>query len=335
MQNGTVLTIILNYKTPDMTLKAAAAARAAMAQIPGEIVIVDNGSEDGSFEQMASAADASGWCADGRLRVVQSPENGGFGAGMNFGMRAGLSDGSAPDFYYLQNSDAFPEDTTISALREFMITTPDAGLAGSFVCGNDGTPHSTAFRFPSLAGEFEGAARTGLITRLLPKAVVAMETPTVATPVNWTAGASLMLRRDMVDAIDGFDETFFLYFEETELCHRAAQAGWRTYFVPDSRITHVGSVSTGMKKWQRTPQYWFDSRQYYFTKTRGPVYALGATVARILGHALYDLRRLVQRKPQADPDHFLRDLIAHTFGTRRRPVRAPSVRYIPVAKDPK
>lgn len=319
----TVLTIILNFRTPEMTIRSAEAARAAMADMAGEIVIVDNDSGDGSFARMSADAEARGWLADGRLRVVESGHNGGFGAGMNYGMKAGLSDGSAPDFYYLLNSDAFPEADTIKALRDFLFTHPEAGIAGSHVYGEDGAPHRTAFRYPSVAGEFETAARTGVISRLLSDAIVALPIPDGATQVDWAAGASLMLRADMIHQIGGFDETFFLYYEETDLCLRAARAGWPTWYVPQSQLVHLGSVSTGMKTWNRTPGYWFDSRRYYFTKNHGAGYAAAATLARIGGQAIWGLRRLLQRKPQDDPNHFLRDLVAHAFGPALSP-RAPA-----------
>ncbi len=327
MSTGSILTIILNYRTPEMTLQAAEAALAEMQHLPGEVLVIDNGSGDGSWEALQEGFQQRGWHKDGKVRLLQSLVNGGFGAGMNIGFAAGLSDGTAPDYYYLLNSDAFVQGETIATLRDFLGQHPGAGLAGSFVQGTDGTPHRTAFRFPSIAGEFEMAARTGIFTRLLAPWVVAMNIPATETQVDWTAGASLMIRRPVLEDIGGFDETFFLYFEETDLCRRAARAGWRTHYVPDSRVTHLGSASTGMKTWSRTPAYWFFSRSHYFTKSHGRAYAALATLARITGCGLYGLRRLIQGKPQADPDHFLRDLIAHALvPSRRSPQRQGETR---------
>ncbi|MFS4582229.1 glycosyltransferase family 2 protein [Phaeobacter sp. C3_T13_0] len=306
-----ILTIILNYKTPEMTLDCATAALEQMEELQGEIVIIDNGSADGSFEQLQKAVHARGWVDSGRLRLIASEHNGGFGAGMNIGFRLGLSDGSAPEFYYLLNSDAFVQPGAICTLRNFLQTTPTAGLVGSYIRGTDSIPHCTAFRFPTIAGEFESSVRTGIVTRLLKDAVVPMEIPTKPTQLDWTAGASLMIRREVIDAVGGFDETFFLYFEETELCHRAARAGWSTHYLPESEVAHVGSASTGMKEWQRTPQYWFDSRLHYFLSTHGRAYTVAATLALVTGSLLYSLRRLVSDKPASDPPHFLRDLICH------------------------
>ncbi|MEX0304290.1 MAG: glycosyltransferase family 2 protein [Leisingera sp.] len=318
-----ILTILLNYRTPDMTLQAAEAALREMEDLSGELLIIDNGSDDGSFDRIRAGAEARGWLDGGRLRLHASPVNGGFGAGMNIGFQMGLSDGSAPEFYYLLNSDAFVQGSTMRTLRDFLLESPGAGLAGSYVRGTDWVPHRTAFRFPSIAGEFEASVRTGIFTRLLKPWVVAMEMPQAEVQVDWTAGASLMIRREVIEEVGGFDETFFLYFEETDLCRRAARAGWRTHYVPESEIAHVGSASTGMKGWRRTPQYWFDSRRHYFVKHHGYTGAALATLARVTGSLIYGMRRMISDKPQADPPHFLRDLCLHSlramFALRRKP----------------
>lgn len=304
MSGPRVLTIVLNWRTPEMSLKAAHAARRAMEGIAGEIVLVDNASGDGSFEAMqAGIADLD------RMRVVQSGRNGGFGAGNNAGMRAGFSDGTRPDYVYILNSDAFPAPDAIAALVAHLEATPKAGLAGSYIHGADGAAHVTCFRFPSALGEFEGAARIGPVSRLLRNQAVPMPVITTTRAVDWVAGASLMIRQDMLDEIGGFDEGFFLYFEETDLCLRASRAGWRTDFVADSRVEHIGSVSTGMKGWDRVPAYWFASRRYYFTKNHGAAYLALVTSAHLLAAGLGTIWRVIRRKGAGRPPHFLRDLV--------------------------
>lgn len=335
MTQPTVLTVILNYRTPDLALKAADAALREMADIAGEIVIVDNASDDGSAERIAQQIAARGWDATGRITLRRSAQNGGFGAGNNLAIRQGLSDGTRPDFIYLLNSDAWPCPGAIHALLEALHDHPEAGIAGSFIKGEDGAPHTTAFRFPSIAGEFEGAVRTGIVTRLLRHAVVPMDLPRSVTPVDWVAGASALMRARMLDEIGLFDETFFLYYEETDLCRRARRAGWQTLYVPQSAVVHLGSVSTGMKTWRRTPRYWFDSRRHYFTKNHGRAYAACATLARIAGAALWRIRAALARRPTGDAPHFLRDLIGHSLrGLLRRPARG-AANLTPVSEDAK
>ncbi|MEI4262294.1 glycosyltransferase family 2 protein [Roseovarius sp. D0-M9] len=318
-----ILVIVLNYRTPELSLKAASHALTAMEGLRGAITIVDNAAGDGSGQMISEAIAARGW---DRVTLLQSGRNGGFGAGNNLGLRAGLPGGAAPDFVYILNSDAWPHPDTIRILLDTLEAHPEAGMAGSRIVGEDGALHRTAFRFPSVPGEFEGAVRTGLFTRLLRDWVVPIPVPEATAPVDWVAGASLMLRQRMLDEIGLFDETFFLYFEETDLCLRAARAGWSCLYVPASEAVHLGSVSTGMRDWARTPDYWFDSRLHYFVQNHGRAYAVAATVARALGEALWRVRCVLTGCTRRDPPHFLRDLIMHGL---RHSVTCRSQRAIP------
>lgn len=306
MSEPCVHAILLNWRTPEMTLRAAETCRAAMDGIAGGLTIVDNDSGDGSEEMLRSKT--TGW---DRVQVLQSGHNGGFGAGNNFGIRAGLPNGARPDYVYLLNSDAFPEPEAIAALLAHLEAHPKTGIAGSTIRGDDDAPHITAFRFPSIASEFEGAIRFGPVSRLLRRHIVPLPMPETTRRVDWLAGASMMIRQEVLDEIGLFDEQFFLYFEETDLCHRAADAGWSTDYVVESRVVHIGSVSTGMKKWARVPRYWLESRWHYFAKRGGRFMALGATLAHVTAGVIWRLRRIIERKPAADPPHFLRDLIHH------------------------
>lgn len=308
----TLLTVLLNWRSAGMTLQAAEAALRALQGIDGALVIVDNDSGDGSYEAMTAAVQARGWDS-GRhaVRVIQSGRNGGFGAGNNVGIRAGLPGGARPDYVYILNSDAFPAPDAIRALLTHLETHPATGFAGSYIHGPDGHAHRTAFRFPSIAGEFEQQARFGPISRLLAGSIVAQPIPDRTGRVDWLAGASLMMRMDVLDRIGLFDETFFLYFEETELCRRAARAGWPTDYVLESRVAHIGSASTGMKDWTRIPEFWLDSRLHYFVTSHGRAYAVAATLAHLAGGALWRARLLIQPRDRVDPPGYLRDMVAH------------------------
>lgn len=310
-----ILTIILNWRTPDMTIRSLEAALRAMDGLQGEIVVVDNDSGDGSFERISEHV------AEQRLdtvRVIRSDRNGGFGAGNNIGIRAGLSDGTVPDYVYVLNSDAFPAEDAISVLSSYLDQNPRAGFAGSYIHGPDGDPHLTTFRFPSIASEFEGACRFGPVTRLLSKRRVPVPTPREACRVDWLAGASLMMRSSVLKEIGLFDETFFLYFEETDLCRRALRAGQEVHFVPESRVAHIGSASTRMKSWRSVPDYWFDSRLHYFRKNHGAFYAALATLAHLAGGVFHRLRCLASGKSPVDPPGFLTSLIRHDLASLMR-----------------
>lgn len=318
-----LLTIILNYKTADMTLRSVAAALIAMQDISGEIVIVDNDSQDGSEQKIADHITAQGWNKNNRVRLVQSGHNGGFGAGNNVGIRAGLSDGTKPDFIYVLNSDAFPAPDAIQVLMDHLTTHPKTGFAGSFIHGETGDTHTSTFRFPSIASEIEGAIRFGPVSRLLKHRRVPMEDPNDTQPVDWLAGASLMMRQSVLDEIGLFDEVFFLYFEETELCRRAHLAGYRVDFVHDSTVMHIGSVSTGMKTWGRVPGYWFDSRLYYFVKNHGIIYAGIATLMHLIGGGLHWFRCLLTRRERGVAPYFLLSLARHDLMALFRPIFSP------------
>ena len=146
-----------------------------------------------------------------------------------------------------------------------------------------------------------------------------MPTPDASGPVDWLAGASMMVRAEVLDAVGLFDEGFFLYFEETDLCRRAARAGWETHFVRDSRVTHVGSASTGMSGWARVPGYWFDSRWRYFVKHHGTAAALAATGAQVAGGLVHRVRRGLSGRRAFDPPRYLRDLVAHDLAALAAP----------------
>lgn len=309
-KGASVLAIVLNYRTPELTLRAVEAALLEMEGMAGAITVVDNDSGDGSYEALTLAVQERGWS---RVRVLQSGHNGGYGAGNNFGIRHGLPDGSAPDFIYILNSDAFPESGAIRVLAEYLRAHPEVGFAGSRLHGDDGAYHQTAFRFPTVFSEFEGAAATGPISRLLLRYIVPLPEPREAQTVDWMAGASIMIRHRTFEETGGFDERFFLYFEETDLCLRARRAGWSCVYLPQSRVMHIGSVSTGMKTWKRMPPFWFDSRLWYFTKNHGVLYAALATVAYVAGASISGLRRALGSKRVSKPEHFLGDLVSHAL----------------------
>lgn len=304
----TVNCVILNWRTAEMSLRSCQAAMAAMEGIDGAITLVDNDSQDGSFEAMQEAA--RDWP---RVQVIQSGRNGGYGSGNNVGIRAGLPDGSRPDYVYILNSDAFPEPDAIHTLLAHLQANPQTGCAGSLIYGEDGERHYTTFNFPTVISEFVSAADTGPISKLFKNHVIAPTPPTTTGPVPYCAGMSLLMRQSVLDQVGLFDETFFLYFEETDLCRRIRNGGHGIDFVAESRVMHIGSVSTGMKTWQRVPDYWFKSRHYYFTKNHGGLYARAATVAHVLGLGVHGLRVLLQRKTPHNPPYFLRDLLRHSL----------------------
>ncbi|MHA6326927.1 glycosyltransferase [Roseivivax sp. CAU 1753] len=304
-----LLAVLLNWRTADMTARAAEALARALDGLDAEIVLVDNDSGDGSEAALRDLVTGRRWPVP--IRVVQSGRNGGFAFGNNAGIRAGRSDGARPDYVYILNSDAFPEPDAVRVLVDHLETHPKDGFAGSQLYSDDMPIHISAFRFPTIASEFEGTARTGIITRALHNYRVPFTDLTQTRAVDWLAGASMLMRQDMLDQVGLLDDGFFLYYEETEHFFRARKVGWTATYLVESRVEHEGSVSTGMKRWQRVPDYWFDSRWRYFTLSHGRAYALAASVARAAGLCVWKLRRAMGA-PRLDPPGTLRQLLRHT-----------------------
>jgi hypothetical protein len=140
---------------------------------------------------------------------------------------------------------------------------------------------------------------------------VPIETPDETMPVDWLAGASMIMRQRVLDEIGLFDETYFLSFEETDLCLRARRAGHRTDYVPASKVAHIGSASTGMKEWGRVPDFWFDSRWHYFSKNHGTLFAATASCVHLLGGWLHWLRCALTGRERGVPPGFLSTLLTH------------------------
>lgn len=327
-----IIVVVLNYKTPELSVLAAQSAAAAMAGYSGAIVLVDNDSPDDSFQVMQSKVQAQEWPSHLNVQVLQSGRNGGFGAGNNFGIQAGLAICPSAEFVYILNPDAQVETDGIKALVNYLDAHPKVAIAGSWIYGEDGEDDCSAFRFPSVLSEFESAIRFGPVTRLLKNHVLPMHVPDTSGAVGWIAGASMLARTSVLNDIGLFDETFFLYFEETDLCLRAHRAGHEVHFVRESRVCHIGSVSTGMGTWTRTPSYWYQSRWYYLSKNHSRAYAISATAMNVVGTLLWRLRRKIEGKPNTQAYRFLRDLVTHDMRALLRPTPDASIR--PVCRTP-
>jgi N-acetylglucosaminyl-diphospho-decaprenol L-rhamnosyltransferase len=316
-----LLVIVVNYRTAALTVKAVEAVLPQLARWPGSsVVVVENDSKDGSFESLAAASAAHGWSE--QVKLIASPNNGGFGAGVNIGLRHGLALAEPPEYFYLLNPDAMTDPGAVSALVDFLDGQAQAGIAGSHLYTPDGTPHSSSFRFPSILGELDAGLRLGAVSRLLGRWVVAIPPSHDTRQVDWVAGASLMVRREVVRDIGLFDEGFFLYFEETDFCIRARRRGWTAWYVGNSTVAHIGGVATGMDHTGKVaaanrgtrppmPSYWFESRRRYYDKNHGAVYRVATDAVFLASHALWRLRCELQRRPHNDPPRLLRDLLRH------------------------
>jgi GT2 family glycosyltransferase len=199
----------------------------------------------------------------------------------------------------------------------------------------DGRPWPIAFRFPTIWSEIDEGVNWGLVTKLLNRWVVSREMGDRPERVDWLPGASMMIRRSVIDQLGGLDEAYFLYFEEVDFMLKLARAGWETWFVPQSRVYHIAGVSSGITGEEREhrplPDYWFESRRRFFAKNHGVPYAIATDVvaftARLLGHA----KRTVQRAPGSSVPGYVLGLLRNSvvFGKNQRV--AESVEFRPKA----
>lgn len=302
---------LVNYCTPDLTIDCLRSLEAEVAQWPGSsVVVADNASPDGSGAVIAKAIADNGW--SDWAHVLAMPENGGFSYGNNAVVREQLGKSDPPDYIWLLNTDTIVRPGALGALIDFMQANPEVGMTGSRLEHPDGERQCSAFRFLSVASEFEGSIRIGIFTRLMKRWMVAPPLPDAPTRFDWLSGASLLVRTDVYRDIGLMDEDYFLYFEEVDFCRRAAKRGWSCWYVPQSRVIHLVGRSTGVTgasgMSKRRAPYWFKSRRRYFLKHHGLVYATLADVALGLGTTLSMLRHAIEGTASAIPPYFLHDL---------------------------
>jgi GT2 family glycosyltransferase len=312
-----LLIVIVNYRTAQLTLDCL---RSLAPEIPclrhgTRVVVTDNASGDESVDRLTSAVRDEGWA--GWAEVVPLARNGGFAWGNNEGIRPALRSAEPPEYVLLLNPDTVVRPGAVAALLEFMDANPRAGIAGSRLEDPDGRPQRSAFRFPGVMSELENSVRLSAVSRLLGRFVVAPPPPEKACEVDWVAGASMMIRRAVFDAIGLLDERYFMYFEEVDFCLRARRAGWPCWYVPASRVVHLVGQSSGVtdekKPKKRRPAYWFESRRRYFLLHSGRVGTFLADTFWVIGFSVYRMTAVLRRQPANDPEGLLADFIRYNF----------------------
>lgn len=256
-----LLVIILNYRTPDLTIGCLRSLETEVITVPGtEVIVVDNSSQDDSASRISGAIEQRGWSRWARL--VVSPVNGGFAAGNNLGWKFGCNAG-VPELLLLLNSDTVVNPGTFRHCVSIMRSNNLIGAMSCRLLNIDGSPQTNARGFPT-------PWRMLLCAAGLPWKFPSIfggadcEQPSwdrncVQRDVDWLGGAFLMLRADLIERIGLLDEDFFFYGEDIELCHRVWRAGKRCYYDPTCTITHYGGGSSDperMSKQLRNHQIW-------------------------------------------------------------------------------
>jgi N-acetylglucosaminyl-diphospho-decaprenol L-rhamnosyltransferase len=197
----------------------------ALAGLSADVVVVDNGSTDGTCDLLERRTDCT----------LVRERNRGYSAGLNRGMRAVACDGPV----LLLNPDVRMHPGSIPPLVA-ALTRPGTGVVVPRLVDDTGRLAHSLRREPTLA-RAAGLGRTG--RPALSEAVVegaAYESPGVA---DWATGAVMLLSRECYDAVGGWDESFFLYSEETDYCLRARDLGWSTRYEPAATAVHIGAQS--------------------------------------------------------------------------------------------
>lgn len=318
---ASVLVVTVSYRTVRMVIDGLVSLASEAAADPRlRFVIVDNTcGEDGREIQLA--IDERGYAR--WAMVLVSDRNGGYGYGNNLAIREALRAPNSPDVYWMLNPDAEARPGSAKALQDFMAADPKVGIVGSALLNRDESVWGYAFRFPSAWSELERGASFGPLSRLLGRHMVPMKMDDHPRQVDWLPGASMMVRREVLISAGLFDEGYFLYHEETDLCLQAQRAGWTCWYVPASRVMHIAGGSTGVTSREgrpkRRPQYVFDSRRRYFIKNHGWAYAVVADLAWTTGLASWRLRRRLQGRPDSDPPHLLWDSLRNLTVLKARP----------------
>jgi GT2 family glycosyltransferase len=261
--------IIVSYNTRDLTLQAVTAARRASAGLSAQVVVVDNGSSDGTLEALRAAHP--------EVSVLSYPDNPGYGVAVNRASRAF----PAPYLCAL-NGDVLLEPGSLVVLRRFLDDHPPCGAVGPYLTGRDGKTQPSCKRFPTLGlalGEVCGFHAVFPENRWVRRFYCTDLDLTRPATVQTVSGAVMLIRQDAFRQIGGFDRGFRMYFEETDLCRRLQDRGYGVAFCPTATAAHWHGAST-LRTTVREVEYYL-SYIRYFRKHHGRVAA--ATLATAVG----------------------------------------------------
>lgn len=310
---GCVHIVIVNYRTADMVIECLHSLVTQVSDLRGgKVSVVDNASGDDSVGKLTTAIVQDGWSS--WADVMPLDRNGGFAYGNNASIQVALASKLSFDYLILLNPDTVTRPEAVKALVDFMDAHPHAGIAGSRLENAIGGTECSAHTFPSPLSELDNGARLGVLSYLLHRYVVTSPLRTEAHPCDWVSGASMIIRRQVIENIGLMDENYFLYFEEVDFCRRARQAGWECWYVPDSRVMHLEGSSTGISNTStRRAKYWYNSRRRFFVKHYGIAGLIATDLLWAAGRCSYLLRKCLYLgaggNKNNDPKWFMFDLL--------------------------
>ena len=233
MDSHLISFIIVNYKVSKL-VKQSIESIFRHVKTPFEIIVYDNASDDGSVEFL------NGKFAN--TKVIASDKNLGFGTGNNRAFEHANG-----NYIFLLNPDTILIDDSVDRMINFMEKHPDAGLTSPTLLYEDGSLQRSIRNFYSFFGSLTDnrfmnpvISKFPSVTKVLP----GLLNHNVSQEIDWSKGAALLIRREVIDQIGLFDEDYWIYGEEMDLCYRIGKAGWKKVFLNDCSIIHLEGKST-------------------------------------------------------------------------------------------
>ena len=228
--------IIVNWNTRHVVGDCLESVLANLGTLKAEVIVVDNGSADGSAEMITRDFP--------HVRLIANEDNRGFAAANNQGML--LASGR---YVLLLNPDTVVLDDVLEGTIAYADENPDAGVVGCQVLENPDTVQRTCFRFPSPLGIFlwaSGAIACFPRSHLARWATYGRWQRDHERDVDVVSGSFMLVRHEAIEEVGLMDEGYFVFAEEADWCYRFRQAGWRCVFAPVGRILHLdgGGKST-------------------------------------------------------------------------------------------
>ncbi|MBM9520177.1 glycosyltransferase family 2 protein [Desulforhopalus vacuolatus] len=227
-----VSVIIVSYNTREILARCLQDLFDKSGEEEMEVFVVDNDSADDSAEMVAKKFP--------QIHLIVNRENCGFAAANNQAWeRAG------GEFILLLNPDAYIRQNAVRNVRKFLESHSDCGLCGGRLVNLDGDLDPSARRFPN--AWYKLLTVSGISARL-PGSTFFNRCNFGGFPhdhpieVDWVPGTFTMYRRQLLEKIGFFDERFYIYYEETDLCLRAKRASWKVFFTPDAEVLHIGGA---------------------------------------------------------------------------------------------
>jgi GT2 family glycosyltransferase len=206
--------------------------------------------------------------------VIRAERNIGFGPANNL-----AAAGVRGSFIALINSDAYVHPGALDLLVDKLIKNPSTALTGPLLLNLDGSIQESRFPYPTPARAWLENLGFSKLARFLGRGQLDR------TESEWLSGACLVVRREVWEQSGGFDESFFLYAEETDWQRRLRDAGWEIHFVPEAKVTHVGGAS-GLERCFRVRERFFEGADRYILKHHGLSGAVSFRAATAVGAAL-------------------------------------------------